>query len=283
MSAVLRFGYVDTAHGQMHYRAAGVGEPRTRNIMLLHWTPGSGAQYDAILHEFARRGFRAFAPDLAGYGASPGGAQNWLIPDFANNVLEIAQVLTPAPFALLGGHLAAEIAAQAARMAPERISHLLLDGSPTWDWDFRHKLLADIKPSAPVPTEDGSHLVKWWQHILWELKMWQPDFKLDENGSAQAMRVLMNDLQSRFDFSGLRALAEFEMAHCLPELKMPTLALSAATDPLRDQHEKVLALLPTARGHVFTGAHPIHNPRRAAEYADVVVDFIQNTTSPRLQ
>lgn len=275
MSAPLRFGYVDTAHGQMHYRAAGLGEPLTRSVLLLHWTPGSGAQYDALLHELARRGFRAFAPDLAGYGASPGGARDWLIADFAKNVLEIAQVLTPVPFALLGGHVAAEVAAQAALMAPERISHLILDGSPTWDREFRHKLLADIRPTAPKPVEDGSHLVQWWQHILWEMKMWQPDFKLNDIGSAQAMRVLLNDLQSRFDFSGLRALAEFEMADCLRQITVPTLALTAETDPLRDQHEKVLSLLPAAQSNVFAGAHPIHDPRRAAEYAGVLVDFIE--------
>ena len=230
MSAPLRFGYVDTAHGQMHYRAAGLGEPLTRSVLLLHWTPGSGAQYDAFLHELARRGFRAFAPDLAGYGASPGGARDWLIADFAKNVLEIAQVLTPVPFALLGGHVAAEVAAQAALLAPERISHLILDGSPTWDREFRHKLLADIRPTAPKPVADGSHLVQWWQHILWEMKLWQPDFKLDD---------------------------------------------IADTDPLRDQHEKVLSLLPAAQSHVFAGAHPIHDPRRAAEYAGVLVDFIE--------
>jgi len=274
VSAPLRYGYVDTAHGQMHYRAAGVGEPLTRTVVLLHWTPGSGAQYDPVLHELARRGFRAFAPDLAGYGASPGGARDWLITDFARNVLEIAQVLAPAPFALLGGHVSAEIAAQAAVLAPERVSHLILDGSPTWDRAFRHKLLADIKPTAPVPVEDGSHLVKWWQHILWEMRMWQPDFKLDEVGSAQAMRVLLSDLQSRFDFSGLRALAEFEMADCLRQIKQPTLALTAATDPLRDQHDNVLSLVAGARGHEFAGAHPIHHPGRAAEYADVITDFL---------
>ncbi|MEZ5475281.1 MAG: hypothetical protein R3E72_09805 [Steroidobacteraceae bacterium] len=83
MSTALRFGYVDTALGQIHYRTAGVVEPLTRTRLLLHWTPGSSARYDWLLPEFARRGFRAFAPDLPGDGASFGGVRDWSIEDYA--------------------------------------------------------------------------------------------------------------------------------------------------------------------------------------------------------
>ena len=83
VSTALRFGYVDTALGQIHYRTAGVVEPLTRTRLLLHWTPGSSAPYDWLLPEFARRGFRAFAPDLPGDGASFGGVRDWSIEDYA--------------------------------------------------------------------------------------------------------------------------------------------------------------------------------------------------------
>lgn len=274
MSGTLRFGYVETAHGQIHYRAAGLGEALTRAVVLLHWTPGSSAQYDAILHEFARQGYRAFAPDLPGYGSSAGGAREFLVEDFAAVMLEATQMFAPLPYTLVGGHLSAEIAAQMAVSAPARIAQLIIDGSPTWPREFRLKLLKDIKPTAPVPVEDGSHLVKWWQHILWEMRMWQPDFTLDARGGEQATRVLLNDLQGRFEFAGLRALAEFEMADCLPRLTVPTLALTAATDPLRDQHDTVLGLVPDGVGHEFPGNHPVHDPARAAEYVKIISEFI---------
>ena len=133
----------------------------------------------------------------------------------------------------------------------------------------------------PQPVADGSHLTNWWQHILSQLQTWQPDFELDELGGAQAMRILMNDLHSRFDFSGHKALAEFEVEDCLRRLSVPTLALTATTDPLRDQHDKVLSLVARVQGHEFQGGHPIHDPTRADEYVDVVVDFIESGGSWR--
>jgi len=267
----LRFAYADTTSGQMHYRRGGTGQP----LLLLHWTPGSGAQYDAVLPEFARRGHAACAPDLMGFGSSARHEAGWLIEDHAANLLDFAREIGWSRFALLGGHLAAEIAAQMSVRAPDRITHLILDGSPVWTRQFRTELLASIMPTgAPQPVEDGSHLTAWWTHILWEMRMWNPNFRLDAAGGAQAMRILLNDLQSGFDMSGAHALAEFDMDECLAKVRVPTLALTATTDPLAAEHAKVLKLVPHAAGHVFAGDHPIHDPARAAEYAAVVARFL---------
>ena len=266
----LRYGYTDTAAGQVHYRRAGDGRP----LLLLHWTPGSGAQYEALLPALARRGYAAYAPDLVGFGNSTGTANNWLIEDFAQNMHEFTRGLGWDRFAVLGGHVSSEIAAQMAVSEPSRISHLILDGSPTWDRNFRTDLIARILPTPPTPVEDGTHLVKWWSHILWELRMWNPNFKLDSAGGAQATRILLNDLQSRFQVAAARALIEFEMSECLSRVRTPTLAITAKTDPLNAEHAKVLALVPGVRGYEYPGDHPIHDPKRAEEYVEVVDRFL---------
>lgn len=265
-----RRGYADTQVGQIHYRVAGEGQ----RLLLLHWTPGSGAQYEALLTELAQRGYCACAPDLAGFGSSAGDTARWRIEDYATNMLQFATALGWERFALLGGHISSEIAAQMAVSEPQRITHLLLDGSPTWDRTFRTDVIENHVPAGPpVSMEDGSHLLAWWSHILDHLRIWNPNFKFDEAGAAQAMNVLLYELQSRMNVAGY-ALVEFELSDCLAKIRVPTLALTASSDPLYSEHSKALALLRHAIDHEFPGDHPIHDPRRVVEYADAVHRFL---------
>ncbi|HRX88018.1 MAG TPA: hypothetical protein P5528_01115, partial [Steroidobacteraceae bacterium] len=71
----MKRAYADTPDGQVHYRVAGTGQP----IVLMHWAPSSGRQHEQLLPLLAARGFRAFAPDLMGYGDSDKPDRQWSI------------------------------------------------------------------------------------------------------------------------------------------------------------------------------------------------------------
>ena len=61
----VRRGYVDTRHGQVHYRESGKGAP----LVLLHATPRSARVYTKLQALLAKR-FHVIAPDTLGFGNS---------------------------------------------------------------------------------------------------------------------------------------------------------------------------------------------------------------------
>jgi pimeloyl-ACP methyl ester carboxylesterase len=267
----VRRAYADTPAGQIHYRRAGEGLP----LVLLHWTPGSGAQYEPVLPALAGHGIAAHAPDLPGFGASCPAAHGWRVEDFAASVIAFCDAVGLERFALLGGHLSSEIAACVETLIPQRVTHLVLDGSPVWDREFRERVLANVQaPGPPACVEDGSHLQQWWQGTLWLLRTWRPGLDLGGQGGLHALQVMLYDLQSRFERVGVVALREFEMAECLARVRAASLVLTASTDPLRGDYDRVRALLPHAASHEFEGDHPLHNPARSVEYARKIASFL---------
>jgi len=127
-------------------------------------------------------------------------------------------------------------------------------------------------PSTPRPREDGAHLTELWSHLLWELRLWRPGAGFDADVGQFAMRLLGARMLADFDPRPARALLEYDAVEALARVAVPTLALTADGDPLRDCHERVLELVPSAEGHVFAGDHPVHDPDRAGEYFDPVRD-----------
>ncbi len=265
-----RFGYVDTTRGQVHFREAGTGPA----VVLLHWGPGTSAQYSASVDELAVRGYRAIAPDLPGFGNSMRREGHWSIADFANNVAECLDGWQLERCALLGGHLASLIAMEVAQRVPRRLAMVALDGSPVWDDARRREILKMATPSAMVLREDGEHLKELWKHLLWEVRMWRPNAPYDEALGAFAMKLVKAKIAADFDLRPMRALLEYDVFGALAALAttgVPVLALSATDDPLYNCHEAVLQRVPAATGHVFPGEHPVHAREHAATFVAPLV------------
>jgi pimeloyl-ACP methyl ester carboxylesterase len=264
---VARCGYVETARGQLHYREAGRGAP----IVLLHWTPGSSLQYAAVLPQLAAAGHRVIAFDLPGLGFSHERAGYWSIGDFAASILEGIQGLGIERCTLLGGHVSSEIALECALRAPQRVAQLILDGTPAWDEALRRSILDKATPAPMELHEDGAHLKRLWQHILWELNMWRPRASWSPELGHHAMQILRAKILAGFDMRPATALLQYDIFAALDAVRVPTLALTADDDPLRNCHETVLARVAAAEGHCFAGEHPLHVPTRAAEYAERIL------------
>lgn len=271
-----RRGYVDTPAGQVHYRESGNGEA----IVLLHWTPGTSHQYAAVLPALGAAGYRALAPDLPGFGLSCRREGHWSIGDFADNLLACLDSWQLENAVFWAGHMAAEIALEAALRSPARCSLLVLDGVPTWDEDLRRDILDKARPDAPQLREDGAHLEQLWQHLLSELRLWRPQAEFDEALGQQAMRLLLSRMLAEFDWRPARALLAYDSQQALRQLRTPLLALTAEQDPLRACHAAVLACVAGAGEHIFAGGHPVHEPARVAEYIAPVLDRLALESGP---
>jgi len=264
---VQRFGYVDTARGQVHYRHAGSGPA----VVLLHWGPGSSAQYAGAVDEFAARGFQAIAPDLPGFGQSLRLEGHWSIGDFAACMLECLDGWGLGRCVLVGGHLASLIAMEAADRAPQRFALVVLDGTPAWDEARRREILQRARPVPMTPSEDGAHLQALWQQLLGQVRIWRPGLAWGEQAGRFAMQLVKARLMAGSGPQPTEALLGYDVFAALGRLRVPTLALSADDDPLRDCHDTVLARVAGSTGHVFHGDHPLHSCAGSARYVEPIV------------
>lgn len=270
-----KFGYIDTSSGQIHYREAGQGAA----FVLLHWAPGSSAQYTGVLEALAAGGVRAVAPDLPGFGNSMRCQGQWYIGDYARTVLEFLDALGIERCVLIGGHLSAEIAIEAALRAPRRFLYVGLDGTPTWDTELRRSILEKVMPAPFQPAEDGTHMLALWRHIMHEVRIWRPHAPFDASLAKFAMNLLQARMMAGFDMRPAKALLEYDAVAALRQLEVPVLAISATDDPLYNCHEVVLANAAGAAGHVFVGDHPVHSRRRGSDYAAPLLEHYRKFTS----
>ncbi len=69
--------------GQVHVRSA--GDPGAPLLLLLHQSPLSSRNYEAVLPLFAAEGnVRAVAVDTPGFGLSDPPPEDWSVEDYAN-------------------------------------------------------------------------------------------------------------------------------------------------------------------------------------------------------
>lgn len=155
-------GYTGAPGAQLHYRMSGEGPP----VFLLHASPLSSAFMVGQLQALADAGHRAIALDTPGYGQSdPLPAPPQSLTDYARAFLagiDSMGGIDTTRFALYGTATGAQLALALARLAPERVSRLVLDNCALFtdaqvaDWEPRY--FPDLSPRA-----DGSHMAKVWE------------------------------------------------------------------------------------------------------------------------
>lgn len=263
---------VETPSGFVHVRSGGSGSP----IMLLHWTPASSRQYVSVLNKLGDSGFAGYAPDNMGYGQSDPRPSPWRVKDYADNIAAVMEGLGLESVAVVGGHVSSEFAVELSLRHPGRVTHLVLDGCPVWDRAFRDEVLSVSRQPAPEWSEDGAHIAWVWERSLWLQRMWDSGFKLDDDGAALLRNAVIDSMLAQQMDDATEALREYETGDALAKVRVPTLALTAETDPLNNCHEKVLELVDGSTGHTFAGGHPHHYPEKAGEYLDVILEFIRS-------
>lgn len=265
---------IETPSGHVHVRSstkAGNGDA----IVLLHWTPASSRQFIPVLPLLADKGYDAYAMDHMGYGQSDPRPGPWAVEDYANNVAEVMAGLGLARATVAGGHFSSEIATELSLRHPGKVTRLVLDGSPVWDRAFREEVLSTARQPTPDWKEDGSHIAWVWERALWLQRMWDSDFELNDDGAALLRNAVIDSMLAQQSDDSAEALKNYDMEEALKKVSVPTLALTAETDPLNNCHVKVLDAVSGSVGFTFKGTHPLHDANKAMDYADVVDHFIR--------
>jgi pimeloyl-ACP methyl ester carboxylesterase len=134
-------------------------------LLLLHQSPLSSTQFDAVLPRLAAQGFDALALDLPGYGMSDEPAAGATLEDYAGIIPAAMGAMGWSRAHLLGHHSGAVLAAVYAAARPPGLDRLVLNGFPLLgEAERKHFATFHFGPKEPKP--DGSHLLVAWQNRL---------------------------------------------------------------------------------------------------------------------
>ena len=239
--------------------------------------PFSNAMFEPLMVAMAND-YDCIAIDLMGYGQSDPRRAPWTVEYHATVLDEALSSLSVHPVCLVGGHFTAMVATEFALSFPRKLDKLVLDGVPLWPRTMAAQRLASIEPPKPW-TEDGSDLSRLWTSAFGLLRKFDPDLKLTAENTAPVADAVFGFIHTVLAVGSTEAIFRYDLESRLPHIAKPTLVIGSPTDSLRDRHEKSLALIPGAHGHLFDTVHPLYTldrPERAATYADVLDQFIRS-------
>jgi pimeloyl-ACP methyl ester carboxylesterase len=249
-NSLMRRGFADVAHGQMHYRTAGDGAP----LLALHGSPGSSKQLVRLIADLSARR-RVIAPDTAGNGDSE------RLPLEAPTIRDLAAVLTGFLDALgldhvdvYGSHTGACIAVELALLAPGRIGRVVLDGVQVLTQEAREEVMA--RYAFPFPADlEGAYLMRAFQFCR-DQYIFYPWYKRTRQAQRSGGLPEAKDLHDwvlevlkahETYHLNYRAAFQWEPARRLPLLKKPVLVIANENDPLAEDTVQAAGMVPDGR------------------------------------
>ena len=268
---VIRRGYLDGLSGQIHYRrCAGrsangdAGEP----LILLHQSPLSSTQFEAVMPALAAEGFDVLALDMPGFGMSDVAADGATLEDFAEIIPAGLRAMGWSSAHLVGHHTGAVLGAVFAASRPSAVKKLVLNGFPLLGKTERdHFATFYFGPKDPKP--DGSHLLIAWENRLRSTPGWT-DLRLMHRYTVEALHR---------DGSNWRAfplVVSADLESVLRRLSVPTLMFTNTGEDLYQSSRRAHALRPDffAYAELEGGSHDIVD-EQPANWVREVVRFLR--------
>ena len=236
----LRRSYFECRYGQLHVRHAmptgGGGFDEDTTLLCFHQSPMSGRVFDPLL-EIMGRDRPVYAPDTPGFGASDPPAAAPSVADYAAAMVDFIDQMRFRKIDLLGYHTGSLIAAEVALARPEIVRKLVLVAVPVLDESER---AAFKKSPWPLPVlEDGSHLLKEWQHS----QQWRGPGVTLEMLAASFAEKLCNGPNAWW---GANAVMNYNARERLSQVKQATLVLRPRDD-LWEATQRARSILRTAQ------------------------------------
>jgi pimeloyl-ACP methyl ester carboxylesterase len=260
--------YVDLEFGQVHVVTAGAGP----TVLLLHQTPRSWREYEAVIPLLASHGFRVVAMDTVGFGESdqpegPGSIEVW-----ATAAGQVLDALDAERAHVVGHHTGGVIAVELAAQRPELVQSLVLSSTPFTDAAFR-AARAERPPIDEVDvTDDGT-----WLTALWGRRQgFYPE------GRADLLTAFVRDalvVIDRLEY-GHRAVGSYRMEDRIAHVGAPVLIVRATDDPFASPHAAGMAAALDARCaativDIPGGMVPLPD-QLPAEFVAAIVPFIRS-------
>ncbi len=152
--------YISINGNQLFYRSLGTGPV----IVLLHPSPRSSAMMEPLMSVLAPH-FMVLAPDTSGYGLSEKSSEVInTVNDYTYFIEALRKELGVEKISLYGSASGAQLAIGYALTHPEKITRLYLDNAAHFEEDVCNEILNNYFIDI-TPQNDGSHLIKLWEHV----------------------------------------------------------------------------------------------------------------------
>lgn len=264
--STIRRGYFDAPGGQVHDRRAA---PAAQGVplVLLHQSPLSSTQFEAVLPGLAARGFDAVALDMPGFGMSDEAPPDATLADYAAIIPAALDAFGWPDAHLAGHHTGAVVAAVFAVAEPGRVRRLVLNGFPLLSQAERdHFATFYFGPKDPVA--DGSHLLLAWENRLRSTPGWS-DLALMHRYTVEGL------YRGASNWRAFPLIIGADLGELVASLKVPTLLLTNTGEDLYDSTRRTLALRPGffAYRELQGGTHDIID-EQPGPWVDAVAGFL---------
>jgi len=259
--SIIRKGYVDTPHGQIHFRQLKQvdGVP----LVLLHQTASSGMMFERMM-TLLSDSFHTLALDTPGFGASFSPPSLFTTHYLSSTLHAALTNLGVESCYLFGHHTGSAIAVQMAHDHPAFVKKMVLSGAPLLSDTQINGLKASLKPFAIA--EDGSHLTQVWERIR----------KRDLTLPLETVHreVLLTQSAREAAQSTFQAVFEQPFTEQLSALEIPILVMAGEHDTLRASLEPAFSVLKNGTMKMIPNEGPYICDQNPQAVADVIREFI---------
>ncbi len=260
--SIIRKGYADTPHGQIHFRQLKRvdGVP----LVLFHQTASSGMMFEAMMTLLADD-FHTIAPDTPGFGASFSPPSLFSVQYLSESLHTALTSLGVESCYVFGHHTGSAIAVQMAYDHPGFVKKMVLSGPPLLSASQVNGLKASLKPFAIA--EDGSHLTQAWERIR----------KRDSALPLETVHreVLLTQSAREAAQAAYQAVFEQPFQVQLEALEIPILVMAGENDTLRPSLEPAYQLIRNGQMRVIAGAGPYLCDTNSQAVADILCWFLK--------
>ncbi|MFN8433439.1 MAG: alpha/beta hydrolase [Anaerolineales bacterium] len=258
--SIIRKGYVDTPHGQIHFRQLKKvdGVP----LVLLHQTASSGMMFEQMM-TLLSDSFHTIAPDNPGFGASFLPPSLFTVHYLSDSLHAALTNLGVESCYVFGHHSGSAIAVQMAHDHPGFIKKMILSGAPLLSEAQINGLKASLKPFAIA--EDGSHLTQVWERIR----------KRDLTLPLETVHreVLLTQSAREAAQGAYQAVFEQPFAEQLSALEIPILVMAGEHDTLWASLEPAFSILKNGAMKVIPNQGPYICDQNPQAVADIIKEF----------
>lgn len=234
-SQALRKGYAETSHGQIHYRACGLGSVSGDPVLFFHRTPVCSASFVPVLQALA--GWRPMvAFDTPGFGQSFTPAQDADMAVFIEAFAQAIADLEIARYHLVGHHTGSHFATELAAIPGSGALSLMIDGAMVTSAQEREQ---KTPPNpAPIITREGEYLGQTWAFL-------QPYYTVFD--AVCVHHEFVGAMHSTFTRAAcMNVVRKHDMAQALGRVGCRVLASAACDDVFAPHLERVHEISPQA-------------------------------------
>jgi pimeloyl-ACP methyl ester carboxylesterase len=283
----MRHAFAQIPAGRIHYQTEGEGEP----LLCLHQSIWSNWEYARLIPLLAKK-YRVIAPDTIGFGKSDTAPIGWMIPDYANSILQFMDAIGVKKARLIGQHTGALLSVELTAAHPERFHKVVFSGlglfnadfvpwstnDPTGLWmitsmtqNLRERIANRSWPWQYEILMDGSHLLRWWTNQLHE----NPAAEMD--GIQKAFIAVMEHWDKRGG-NPFAALLAYDLTARARKVAVPSLLTVGTKDcfypPICQNPEVMVGIIPGCTMKYIQDAGIMGLYTHPQEYARVILDFL---------